>query len=1654
MKNKLQMKKGLALFGQGKWKSALGHTLLIIGMVLMSFGAYAQKPTNGLYMYKTWHPDTQNCPSGDCGYIRLETFVEGHATVTHAAVPSDIVVVIDQSTSMSYSMSNGQGGTTTRLAALQEALEGFVESVHQDAVDNNCDHRIALVGFGSMPGGYDADGNYGSNYTATTNTELITPSSIAYNSITTQNYKDALIYVNTTTGYNTLLNAVSNTDDNGGTMMSYGLEMAYQILDKRDITEFDPDNDSSTPNSQPRKQIVVFFTDGYPGIWYPDYQVGGSYYNPITTARFAEYNPNYRWGDEAGNDRNDICETEANNAVVKARALKQKGATVFTIGIFDGADPTSAYKTEKKAYRPYGGSNNNRIMYYYWEPSDWTYTQNGPNSGDAAANGLMHFISSNYSADETTGNTPWSNMITSTHNAGDHNNGKYLAASNAAQLASIFESIAAESGGTPIEMGAGTVVQDEVSASFQLDLGDDENPKSIKAYAPKCTGINANGEYTFETETDGTPRLVLGTDQEGNESVVIGGAENRLPDDVVSYNSTTKTLTFDGFNFKAMYVAQKEENGHPINEFRGRKLVILIPLAIEDGSWGDGILTNGPMSVIFPDGSTDTLYFNQPYANVLGSVWTEVITTRPNGFPAATGDGSGQTVDIDSPEDLAWFISEVNGRIGYNVHAGEDNTNNVASHPKLNGRLTADVDMSRHNWVPIGCGWQVEIDPQTGLTTYKLDANGNRIPMAYEGTFDGNGHVITGLKNNASKFYKQITQNQDGVVVFPGMFSDVKGTVKNVFVLDADFRGKHHDEHFVHHGIIADTLSSGGKIFNCEAAGRITCNNDPTTINEDAELIYGGLVGLNQGTVHSCMAMAELTGYTLGGMIGENRSTFYNGFTNGVYNYLDNGITGKYVGGIAAENTGTIDNCYVRFQRSNTNLNKVTFGQIAGTTTNDNIDYTHSYSPEDLGGTVPANSTAGNRTYTHAEPSQWIAPIWHDNTLDDTRDKMVEELTANKGTNGTPWKRTTAGGYQKSLHGGNINGDYPVLAIEKFGTEQNDPMVTCLGSADGIRVDYATSLIDMLHRHNNGNMNENTQISNTYSANNTNDYYKVTKHKSIYNGTINLYRNDDVTLPQSGGKDVVADNCTAEGIVVYIDENISLLQDLSSNITAYTGQRLATFGGKWNDAQAGNRWHNVSSSLQNSQIGWTYGTTTQVEHNWNARPCQHNLNQTDDDVALFPTDMGYHNADLYCFFEPQYHWINFRRNGQSHWHMDLIDNSISAAVPTNHAWIDYYYYEKNGTGFNEIHDNETQLIPGKGYLMAINPLPYDTVAGTSHLIQNLGTLNNGDVNIPITYTEENEWTGLAGYNLIGNPYQSFLDFDAFVTGNSGLWANSNFANTYGLFDPSEGNYIQYASGSSKGSRTAGQFINMHQGFFIQVNEVEEGAVAHFDNTMRTNNATPNFRGEQPTYPLINFILTDNEGNTDIAVLEVDRPENDGAKKLRMGSPAGRIYFRYNDEDLGVYFRNSEKDYQTLYFAAKEDGNFTLNWERANDSFNSLTLVDNITGVKTNMLTHDHYTFEGRSDDYTTRFKIVFGTSNNEEEEEGTTVENFAFFNDGNLIVNGEGRLDVIDVLGRIVYSAELTDTQNTVSLPQNAKGVCMLRHTNGDNVKVQKMFVR
>ena len=76
----------------------------------------------------------------------------------------------------------------------------------------------------------------------------------------------------------------------------------------------------------------------------------------------------------------------------------------------------------------------------------------------------------------------------------------------------------------------------------------------------------------------------------------------------------------------------------------------------------------------------------------------------------------------------------------------------------------------------------------------------------------------------------------------------------------------------------------------------------------------------------------------------------------------------------------------------------------------------------------------------------------------------------------------------------------------------------------------------------------------------------------------------------------------------------------------------------------------------------------------------------------------------------------------------------------------------------------------------------------------------------------------------------------------------------------------------------------------------------------------------------------------------------------------------------------------------------------------------MTGVDIDLLQTPNYTFEARTTDYESRFKLVFRVN----EDNQNNNDNFAFISNGQLIVNGEGVLQIFDALGRQLFSKELS----------------------------------
>ena len=333
-----------------------------------------------------------------------------------------------------------------------------------------------------------------------------------------------------------------------------------------------------------------------------------------------------------------------------------------------------------------------------------------------------------------------------------------------------------------------------------------------------------------------------------------------------------------------------------------------------------------------------------------------------------------------------------------------------------------------------------------------------------------------------------------------------------------------------------------------------------------------------------------------------------------------------------------------------------------------------------------------------------------------------------------------------------------------------------------------------------------------------------------------------------------------------------------------------------------------------------------------------------------------------------------------------------------------------------------------------------------------------------------------GYNLIGNPYQAYLDFSEFARVNSSgtdeeaIWLSDTIA-SYTILDEDELNttdsvetalgrkpvfYKTYVNRSSSNPEvSAGRFIHPHQGFFVLLRD-RNGATATFEPTMRNTTAEDvKFRdAEHPNYPLVNLFAIEESGAADVVTVELGRPDRGGAplmQGLRTGN--GKIWCHYNDEDWAIAYTQPGITEVGIRFESAKNTEYTLRWNTRNGEFGYLHLIDNMTGADVDCLTTDEYKFSASTSDYKSRFRLVFGYTGIEENGTEATETSFAFMTGDELVVTGEGVLQVFDVSGRLVASRELHGVQSTVSLPDVSNGVYVLRLTEGKQSRVQKMVI-
>jgi hypothetical protein len=277
---------------------------------------------------------------------------------------------------------------------------------------------------------------------------------------------------------------------------------------------------------------------------------------------------------------------------------------------------------------------------------------------------------------------------------------------------------------------------------------------------------------------------------------------------------------------------------------------------------------------------------------------------------------------------------------------------------------------------------------------------------------------------------------------------------------------------------------------------------------------------------------------------------------------------------------------------------------------------------------------------------------------------------------------------------------------------------------------------------------------------------------------------------------------------------------------------------------------------------------------------------------------------------------------------------------------------------------------------------------------------------------------------------------------------------YYLIDADKSYYIPYPENSSVNTAYAPRYIHPHQGFFVLVGSNVNDFKLTYDMATTYKEDASYFR-DKPNYPVVNLIADNGRGQRDLAVVELHRPDLGGVRKVDALSNASfKLAAAYEGQSYGLLFAPEGTERVPVRFQTEEEGVFTLRWETYNGIFSKLFLIDNKTGVTYDMLSNDSYTFEAAPDDYKSRFAIVFDCTGIEEDGTTAAPTAFSFFDGSEWEVNGKGQLDVIDVLGRVLYSTKLTNDQNRVNLNRCARGVYLLRLTDGDSVRTQKIVVR
>lgn len=355
------------------------------------------------------------------------------------------------------------------------------------------------------------------------------------------------------------------------------------------------------------------------------------------------------------------------------------------------------------------------------------------------------------------------------------------------------------------------------------------------------------------------------------------------------------------------------------------------------------------------------------------------------------------------------------------------------------------------------------------------------------------------------------------------------------------------------------------------------------------------------------------------------------------------------------------------------------------------------------------------------------------------------------------------------------------------------------------------------------------------------------------------------------------------------------------------------------------------------------------------------------------------------------------------------------------------------------------LTPGLGYISVAT-----AGSATSNAVFN-GTLNNGDISVILT----RQGTSKAGFNLVANPYASYMDGMAAVSANANLeqtiWYRTKISGTY-YFET-----VNTASGvgsSPVEGSVVSRLIPPMQAFWVRT--LTDNNTLTFTNAMRYH-ANPTISGstvsttvmkapKQTNNQLIRLRVSNGVNSDETVIYSNANASNgydiyDSQKMLNNSNTIPDLYTTCADNKLVINGMNTiplETEIP-IGFTPGSAGAFSFSASELTnfDSSVELYLKDAIDNSYNKLAIGDSYNFSSDNTTSTSRFSLILKTK--------SVTTDLNNQNNTKIMVNGNGsqqlivkcpdnqieksKISIFNAIGQLIKQQILSCTNTQISLP-------------------------